>query len=238
MKKILTISTILVVLLMLSVLPVFANEEGTIATATDITNEDTLHNTSSKPTANISYKKVNETEEDVTITYSSVSLKVLEQATNREEGYAWLGVRLTPKNGDSGDSTEYKKAELIEGSSKRTIDVSDDSGKSVDYYVPVSLKQLEDAVKNGSTEFTYVATFNWLKNDETSATESAPKTVLTVKIKLDDIKLYDKDNSEDKPLWNEEIYETEVAKVEAEKKAAEEAQQKTAQKDKTPKTGI
>ncbi len=226
MKKILTVSTLLVVLLMLSVLPVFAaapverqKTEGAVVTVYDITNEDTLHTAEGTPAVNIKVTK-GENTDTVVVTYYAASLKAIEEdLEGRPKGYAWLGVRLVP------NSEDYKSVKFEDGSSEElTFTSTSNSKKCEDYYVGVSKENLEKAVKE-EKDLVYTDTLTWIKDSE----EDGPTTKLTVIVKAEGMEVYDQNN--ENVEWNEETYKETVAAVEEAKKAG-------AQKDATPKTGI
>ncbi len=234
MRKILTITSILVITLMLSILPVFAaetverhkNTSGKIVDVSDITNADTIHANSGEPTVNIKVT-AGENEDTVVVTYYAAELKIVEntEGTERPSESAWLGVRLTPKDADSSKKYTYVKIR------DQKVKLEDNGGKSFDYYAAVRADKLKEAVQNGE-DLVYTETITWLTEENTEET-NAPVTKLTVIVKADKMEVYDK--TDEKEEWNEESYNTAVAEYEAAKKAAEEA---GASKDKTPKTGI
>ncbi len=231
MKKILTISTLLVIVLMLSLLPVFAAEteerntqQGTFVTVSDITNEDTIHAESGDPTVNVKVTKGDNNKDTVEVTYYAASLKAVEEdeEIHRPAGYAWLGVRLYPSSG-----TDYTYVTFDDGTGEELSDVN--NHKCEDYYIGVSKENLEKAVKEGK-DLVYTDTITWYKNKEATEPESdAPVTNLKIIVKAKDMVVYDETDSKEE--WNEETYNKAVAEYEAAKKAE-------AQKDKTPKTGI
>ncbi len=229
MKKILTITSILVITLMLSILPALAAEtverkttKGNFVTVSDITNGDTIHADSSEPSVNIKITQGEDNKDTVEVTYYAASLRVVEEELEgRPAGYAWLGVRLVPNNNDN----TYSSVKFEDGTSDKLTN-SSDSKKCEDYYVGVSKEKLEKAVKEGK-DLVYTDTLTWLKDDNTE--ENAPVTNLKIIIKAADMVVYDKEDQNVE--WDEETYNTAVAEYEAAKKAE-------AQKDKTPKTGI
>ncbi len=240
MKKILTISTILVVLLMLSVLPVFAtapnvdhsgennlNTNGKFVDVGDITNKDTLHSEDGKPTVNISVVP-GDKKDVVTVTYDSAELKILDNSTDnveRPSESAWLGVRLTPKD------TKYTHYTFSGSEGVKALGTPQCHNR----YIPVTGDILEKAVKDGKVEngqyVIFEGTFTWYTS-EAANDQDAPTTELKVILNVAKTEVYDKEDEEE---WNDETYTKAVAEYEAAKKAAEEA---GAAKDKTPKTGI
>ncbi len=226
MKKILTITTILAIALVLCVLPVFAanSATGSVVEVEDITNEDSLHSDAGEPSVDVTVTE-GDNSDTVVVTYSAAELKIVDRmkdGTDRGMDAAWLGVRLTPV-----DDETYTKFSC---SLVSKADIEDNEGKSVDYYVAVTPEKLEEAVKGGK-DLVYTEKIIWLENDG-SDEESAPVTYLTVIVKADQMKIFDKEDNEEK--WNEETYNNAVAAREEAKKAEAEK----AEKDTTPKTGV
>ncbi len=228
MKKILTISTLLVIVLMLSLLPAFAAEtekKGNFVTVSDITNEDTMHSESGEPTVDIEVTKGEGNRDTVVATYYAADLKIVSNdEVERPAEAAWLGVRLVPND---NENSKYGYVTFDDGTGENLIDV--DSKKCEDYYVAVTKENLEKAVKEGK-DLVYTDTLTWFKDESESKSKTdAPVTELKIIIKAADMVVYDKDDQNVE--WNEETYNKAVAEYEAAKKAE-------AQKDKTPKTGI
>ena len=238
MKKILTISTILVLLLMLSVLPVFAdapsfdhtgehnlNTNGTYVDVADITSADSLHSADARPTVNINVVP-GDNKDIVTVSYDSAQLKILADKGSRPEDAAWLGIRLTPKD------TKYTHYTFSGSEGVKALGTPQCHNR----YIPVTGDILEKAVKDGKVEngqyVIFEGTFTWYTSQEANG-EDAPTTELKVVLNAEKTVVYNKEDDEEE--WNSTIYEE---TVEANKK--EEPAQKPAesQKDKTPKTGI
>ncbi len=238
MKKILTITTVLLIALVLFVSPAFAaskpdpstenakDESGKTVDVADITDKDTLHTEGAKP--NVEFEVVSDGDNDViTVTYNEADLRILAEKGSRPVDAAWLGVRLTPKD---QKYTHYK----VSGSD--TVTALGDP-QCHNRFIPVTADILEQAIEDGKVvDGKYVIfekTYTWYTSEDADD-EDAPTTKLTVVLNIANTTVFDKDNSEE--VWDEEIYE---AAVEANKE--EEPAQNTTEeskKDDTPKTGV
>lgn len=244
MKKLLTITTVLVIALVLCVLPVFAAEPvmdhstenakddtGTNVYVADITDKDTLHTEDTKPDVTINVVPGDKNDK-VTVTYNAADLRILADKGSRPVDAAWLGVRLMPKD---DQYTHYK----VSGS---------DTVKALgtpqchNRFIPVNADILEEAIENGEVvDGKYVIfekTFTWYKSDAGTDVD-APTTELTVILNVAKTTVHDKDNGEE--VWDEEIYEAAVeanTPAEDEEEPAQSTTKEEAKKDETPKTGV
>ncbi len=222
MKKTLIIATLLVFTLMIGILPVMAatqerqTTEGEYVTISDITNEDTLHTEGTNPTVTISVKKSGEKEDTAEVTYSAAELKTVGGKEDRPEGFAWLGIRLTPKETNGKTYTHFK----IDNDSVEEL--VDNNNKSLDYYFPVSRANLTNAVRDGK-DLIFNKTITWLTS-EAEPDEDATVTKLTLTIKAEGMQIYAENNSTVE--WNKTDFERITEEVSA-------ARQQQA----TPKTG-
>ena len=192
---------------------------------TDITNTDTLHNSSGKPTCTIT---ANDGNTVVNVVYNAADLKIIGEGTEgasegRPDGYAWLGIRVSAPD----TATKYKINDETE----------ENNNTSFDKYFGVNKEKLEKATKEGK-DITYSLKVTWLKNggeDTVVLTQT-----INIIIKVDKINLFDKEDNEGSKLWDNEKYQ-EVKKAAEEAKKAEEARKAEAnkkdEKDTTPKTG-
>lgn len=225
MKRIFKITILLVMTIMIGIIPVMADTaerqkaDGEYVTVSDITNEDTLHNAGTVPTVSISVQKSGEKKDVAQVTYSAAELKIIGGDRDRPDGFAWLGVRLTPKETNGKTYTHYK---IDNGNVEQ---LSDNNGKSLDYYFPVSKANLTSAVKEGK-DLIFTKAITWLTS-ETDPDPDATVTTLTVTIKAEGIQLFAKNNTTSE--WNKTDYDNIVAE--------REAASAPATGDTTPKTG-
>ena len=175
--------------------------DTTLGTVSDVTNKDTLHEEGKNVTATIT---PNGTSKNVTITYSGVSVKALDNSVeNRPDGYAWIGVKVVHDNG-SKDKGQVKVTVFDENTnayktySWESVKTAADSENN--YYLGINSAKLKGAMASGeyNNKLTYVLEFDWDGNKTVDQT-------VTVIIDPADVTLYDKDNTTED--WDNNTYQ-------------------------------
>ncbi len=213
-----------------------ADEAVKYASVKDNTQKDSLVNETDFGNLNPTIDITNQGEE-ITVTYDAAKLTVVkeDEGLGRDAGYAWIGLRMTaPTN------AEYCKVKGSDKATKITDGIFDE-------YFGVSEEKLKASVQDESNAIVYNYEITWYKADPSTEPVAEGNTISTQKIKViiksKGVELHnDLVDDEDKTLWNQEIYQNEVNKVEEAKKAAESNEQATQPKaeelDSTPKTGV
>ncbi len=199
---------------------------------TDITNADTYHSGNKKIEFDSS---ISEDGKTVNVVYNSADLKIIgggegdTASEGRPDGYAWFGVRVTAPTVDDTKITKYKidNGEAVEGT-------------SYDGYFAINKDKLEQATKEAK-DINYSFKITWLKDGEADEASEVITQTINVTIKVDSIKLYGKEDTEDSILWNNEIYAQVKKASEGANKPQEPQTTQPAitndEKDTTPKTG-
>ena len=171
--------------------------------------------------------------EEITVTYDAAKLKIVEESKDihRPAGYAWIGLRMTAPN-----DAKYCQ---VKGSDTATKF----DNKTFDEYFGISEAKLKASIENESNQIVYNYVITWYKDDPSSKNGDSTNTISTqtikVIVKTEGVELYDTLNGGDKTLWNKDVYEAEVKKVEDAKKAAQQnTPKKEDKKDTTPQTGV
>ena len=195
---------------------VYADETKTISPAvvTDITNSDTL--IGDKP--NDAVKTADNG--DVTITYENSKFKILgagsqdTDSEGREDGYAWIGFRVTvPTN-----ATKYT---LTRGEKELAKDESVSSTSTFDRYVGISVENLTKAANEGK-DLVYAYDLTWEGENGTTPLVQH----ITVVVKPGTTTLLDKEE-ENKEVWNTTKYEENIKKVKVTIKAMKDGKEET-----------
>ena len=203
------------------------------ASVEDNTQKDSLADGVEKLEPNIAVTKADG--EEITVTYNAAKLKVVAESLEigRPANYAWIGIRMTAPT----SATYYQ----VKGDEKATK--LEDNGKTFDEYFGISEAKLKASIENESNAIVYDYEITWYKNDPSTKPEENDNTISTQKIKViiksSGVELHNDLDTTDETLWDNDIYQAEVKKVEDAKKAAEQSKAKKAEeKDTTPKTGV
>ena len=204
-KKILTITTLLLVVLLVGFMSNSVMAAGVKnAVVADNTKEDSLKDGATKPTTSSPKEEISGTKQTLTITYDAAKLKIVDAnpEIGREGGYSWVGVKVTAPTGAIGctedDGTKYSAT--VNGYS------TEDSGFAFDQYFAVSEEKLQDAVANGK-DITYKKSYVWDYNKNVDVS-NITETTLVVQIKASGVELYPKEESGE-VLWDKSEYEKE-----------------------------
>ena len=188
-------------------------------TVKNITNEDTKKGTVAEPT--ITGDKTANT----VVTFGEASLKTLDAAEGRQDGYAWLGVSLTIPTGETNGQ------EANNGITKLTVDGHDVNPveNPLNLYFGINASDLENAARSGAKTFSRHNNVSWTINGETITQK------VTVVVELAKVTLYEK-NAET-PVWTEAKFNEIVKELEAAKTTSTTTNKSTKKKDDTPKMG-